>query len=60
MLFCSTDGPLRDQHYERLMKSYYKSLCSHIEALGSDPKKLFPYEALETQLKSFGQFGLGK
>lgn len=60
MLFCCTDKYLRDQHYENLMRIYHKSLCSHLEALGSDSNKLFTYEALQEQLKTFSKYSLGK
>ncbi|XP_026472445.1 uncharacterized protein LOC113376659 [Ctenocephalides felis] len=59
MLFCCTDKYLRDQHYENLMRIYHKSLCSHLEALGSDSNKLFTYEALQEQLKTFSKYSLG-
>ncbi|XP_055304442.1 uncharacterized oxidoreductase dhs-27-like [Sitodiplosis mosellana] len=53
-LFCSTTKELRDQHYEDFLKIYYGSLCDLLTRLGSDPQKMFPYEALLEQMQKFG------
>ncbi|KAK4884224.1 hypothetical protein RN001_000495 [Aquatica leii] len=57
-LFTCTDKSLRDQHYEDLIKAYYKSLCNFLQQLGSDPNTLFPEEVLQQHLRKFSVFGL--
>lgn len=58
-MFCSTDKPLRDLHYKELLESYYREFSSLLRLLGDDPDVLFPYTALEEQLKKIGKYGLG-
>lgn len=57
-IFSSTDKQFRAEHYEKLLKTYYSSLCDIVEKLGSDPKKLYTYENLQTQMRKFGEFAL--
>lgn len=57
-IFTATDKPFRDQHYEKLLKTYYSSLSDSIRKLGSDPDKLYTYENLKDQLRKFGKFAL--
>lgn len=56
ILFSSTDKPFRDEEYQTLLKHYYEKLSETITKLGSEPQKLFPYDAFEKQLKKFGKF----
>lgn len=44
--------------YDELIKIYYDSLSQFVTKLGSDPKKLCPFDELEIQLKRFGLFGV--
>ncbi|XP_069681747.1 uncharacterized protein [Periplaneta americana] len=56
MLFVATDRQTRTEHREELLHSYYDSLSATVSELGSDPEQLFPFKALEQQLKAFGNF----
>ncbi|KAJ3659965.1 hypothetical protein Zmor_011626 [Zophobas morio] len=40
------------------LKIYYNSFSSFVKSLGSDPEKLFPFEALEDQWKKYAKFGM--
>lgn len=55
--FISCGHDLRSNHFEDLVKIYHDSLSAYLSELGSDPKKLFPFEALEDQLKKFSAYG---
>lgn len=57
-IFTSTDKEFRDQHYDTLLKTYYTSLSEMIRKLGSDPRKLYTYENLQSQLRKFGEYAL--
>lgn len=57
-IFSSTDTSFRDQHYEKLLQTYYSSLSDTIRKLGSDPDKLYTYENFENQLRKFGRYAL--
>lgn len=57
-MFSSTDRKLREDHYDKLIKIYYKALSNTISKLGSDPEKLFSFNDLLGELKRYGRFGL--
>lgn len=57
-MFSSTDRKLREEHYDKLIKVYHKSLSNTITKLGSDPEKLFSFNDLLGELKRYGRFGL--
>lgn len=57
-LFVCTDGTLREQHYERLLKEYYASFKEFLEKFGLDGKKLFPFSMLQEHLKKFSVYAL--
>lgn len=57
-MFSSTDGKLRADHYDKLIKIYHNALSNTITKLGSDPEKLFSFNDLLGELKRFGRFGL--
>lgn len=57
-LFNSTDKALRDSEYENLLALYYETLSKSIRMLGSDPKELFTFENLKSELKRFGNYAL--
>ena len=40
------------------LKIYYNSFSSFVKSLGSDPEKLFPFEALEDQWKKYAKFDM--
>lgn len=56
-LLTSTTKELRAR-YEELLKVYYDSMSTLITKLGSDPKKLFPFDELKRQMKQFGVYGV--
>ncbi|XP_055383577.1 uncharacterized protein LOC129613499 [Condylostylus longicornis] len=59
LLYNSTSQEQRIKHYEQLLKDYHTSACNLIQNLGSDAKKIFPYEGFKEELKKFGRFGCG-
>lgn len=54
----STDKGFRDQHFNKLLETYYASLSKTIQKLGSNPNRLFSYEQLQEQLQTFGETAL--
>ncbi|KAF5292783.1 hypothetical protein FQA39_LY13828 [Lamprigera yunnana] len=58
LLFVCLDKKVRNLHYYDLVDAYYKSLCSFLLELGSDPAKLFPYHVLKEHLRKFSVVGL--
>ncbi|KAL7015018.1 hypothetical protein ACKWTF_016247 [Chironomus riparius] len=58
-LYSCTSEELRVQYYNDLMKTYHTNLCEIIRDFGSNPEFLFPYSALENEMKQFGRFGVG-
>lgn len=57
-IFSSTDKQFRKDHYETLLKAYHSSLSEMIKNLGSDPRKLYTFENMESQMRKFGEFAL--
>ena len=57
-LFICTDKKLRDRHYDDLLKMYYYSLCLRLAELGTDPRKVISYEAVQSELRTCAIFGL--
>ncbi|XP_058819897.1 uncharacterized protein LOC131682439 isoform X2 [Topomyia yanbarensis] len=57
-IFSASNKAFRDQHYEKLIDHYHRSLSDFLRRLGSDPERLFPRKALDQQLQRFGRFGL--
>lgn len=41
-----------------MLEVYHSSLATLLEQVGSDPQELFPFAALQEQLKSFGKFAV--
>ncbi|KAG5668327.1 hypothetical protein PVAND_016271 [Polypedilum vanderplanki] len=58
-IYSCTTEELRAQHYDDLLKAYHDSLSEIIKDFGSNPEFLFPFSALEAELKSFARFGVG-
>lgn len=57
-VFTVTDKQFRQQHYQNLLKTYYRSLSQTIQKLGSDAQKLYTFENLQTQLRKFGDYAI--
>lgn len=57
-LYTCSDGKLREQHYEELMKHYHNVFSNFLLELGSDPQKLFPYEIFIEHVKKFSAYGI--
>lgn len=57
-LFCCTDDTFREKHFDEMLEIYHSSLTTLLEQVGSDPQELFPFAALQEQLKSFGKFAV--
>ncbi|XP_046745949.1 uncharacterized protein LOC124411107 [Diprion similis] len=53
LLFCSCNQELRNRHFDELIKIYHESLSAYLSELGSDPRKLFPYDELLRQMRKF-------
>lgn len=58
-IYSCTSEELRVQYYDELLKTYHDGLCEIVRDFGSNPDFLFPFSALEKELKSFGKFGVG-
>jgi thiamine kinase-like enzyme len=58
-IYSCTSQELREQHYEDLLKAYHRSLTDLIREFGSNPEFLFPYSALQNEMKEFARFGVG-
>lgn len=56
--FTCTDGELREKHYEELLQHYYQVFSDFLIELGSDPKKLFPYDIFVEHMKKFSAYGI--
>lgn len=58
MYMCSTlEKPLRDAHYDELVRVYYDSLAELVRRCGSDPERLFRYEDFVRSLGGGGRGG---
>lgn len=57
-IFLSTDGQLRESHYDELINIYHRSLKALLDHLGGDTMSQFPFTALIRQLKQFGRFSV--
>lgn len=56
-LLSSTTKAVRDR-YDDLIKIYHDSMSEIITKLGSDPKKLCPFDELQCQFRQFGLYGV--
>lgn len=57
-LYTCTDGKLRENHYEELLKHYHKAFSDFLNELGSDADTLFPYEVFLEHIKRFSAYGV--
>lgn len=57
-IYACTDANLRDNHLDQLLKDYYKTLTDFAAELGSDIKKLYPYDVFMAHIEKYGRYGL--
>lgn len=57
IIFTSTDKPLRDKEYKRLLDHYHLTLTRSIEKLGSD-SNVFSRHDFDEHLRKFGSFAV--
>lgn len=57
-LFLSTDKPFRDQHMDTFLCEYHDALCTAVQRLGSDPQRLYTWNAFRADLREFGVFAV--
>lgn len=57
-IFTTTDKVSRRNEYQNLVKIYYDQLTTNIQAMGSDPEKLFSYEDFQNELKRCGNIAI--
>ncbi|XP_065087211.1 uncharacterized protein LOC135708946 [Ochlerotatus camptorhynchus] len=57
-IFCCTDTELRKRLPE-LLRTYHTALVERIDELGSNGRKLFPFDTLLVHLEKFARFGFG-
>lgn len=50
-IYTCTEKALRDDHYDDMLKLYHEELSKNINALGSDPKKLYPWETFIAEVR---------
>lgn len=56
---CGTsDTETRTKHFDDLKREYHDQLSSNVRKMGSNPEKVFPYEAFEEEIKLSGVIGL--
>ncbi|RZC34659.1 EcKinase, DUF1679, and/or APH domain containing protein, partial [Asbolus verrucosus] len=60
LAYCLYSGTCKDvfDNLDEYLKIYHKSFSSSLKKLGSDPEKLFPFEAFKEQWKKFAKFGM--
>lgn len=58
VLLVSIDQSTRERHREDLIRTYHAALCETLEQFGSDPLRLFPYLALQSQIRKHARFAL--
>lgn len=44
LIYSCTLKPFRDQYFDDALKFYHDQLCSTIELLGTDPRKVYPWD----------------
>lgn len=57
-LLTTCDKDFLDNHFERLIRLYHKTLSKSIQRLGSDAERLCSFEDLQNQLKKGGKYAL--
>jgi aminoglycoside/choline kinase family phosphotransferase len=58
-IYSCTRQDLRESHYDQLLQAYYTSAAAMIRGLGSNPDEIFPFTALQSEMKTFARFGVG-
>lgn len=56
--YSCTSQELREQYFDELIKTYHESLCSFVKDFGSNPDVLFPFSALQEELRTSFRFGV--
>lgn len=57
-LFLATEKPLRDKHFDDLLKVYHGSLSELLTEFGLEVNEIFSYNDMEEQLKRFAIYAL--
>ncbi|CAO1422867.1 unnamed protein product [Diamesa serratosioi] len=57
--YSCTSQELREEYFDDLIKTYHESLCCFVKDFGSNPDILFPFSALQEELKTSFRFGTG-
>ncbi|XP_017753218.1 PREDICTED: uncharacterized protein LOC108545910 [Eufriesea mexicana] len=57
-IYACTDKALWNEKFDTLLESYYAELCNTISLLGSDPKKLYPWDTFMNEVKEQFVFGM--
>lgn len=58
-LFCCVDKTVRDRYKDELLRIYYSSMGGFLLKFSLDIEKVFPYDAFEEQLRTFGLYSFG-
>ncbi|GAB0088175.1 uncharacterized protein DMENIID0001_025620 [Sergentomyia squamirostris] len=58
-IYSCTTQSLREKHFDELLQAYHASCCKLLADLGSNPAIIFPYSALEEEMKKYARFGVG-
>ncbi|XP_049787667.1 uncharacterized protein LOC126191015 isoform X4 [Schistocerca cancellata] len=56
-LYSCTTKEFREAYLSDLVQIYYKSMSDLVSDLGSDPNAVFPYKALESEMKAVSRYG---
>ncbi|KAG4079925.1 hypothetical protein HA402_006237 [Bradysia odoriphaga] len=58
-MYTCTQQDVRENHFDELIQIYHRSVVNVLSALGSNAEKVFPFSALQQELKNFARFGVG-
>jgi len=51
LIYSCTLKPFRDRYFDDALKFYHDELCGTIELLGSDSKKIYPWDLFAKEVK---------
>ncbi|XP_030378580.1 uncharacterized protein LOC115627143 [Scaptodrosophila lebanonensis] len=57
--YSCTSQQLREEHYEKLLRTYLESAQDLITDLGGDAEAIISWDTLQQELREFGRFGCG-
>ncbi|XP_059046623.1 uncharacterized protein LOC131842120 [Achroia grisella] len=57
-IFAGSDENFRRRHFWDLVDHYYRELCSALENVGLDPRKVYPEDEFDREVKEFLPYGL--